>query len=268
MLEGKVALVTGASAGIGLALSKKLAAGGAKVALVARTEATLREAVAALPAGSAEAFPLDVHDLAALEALPRRVVERFGALDIVVNNAGLHRRGPMLGVEPQALGEMVTVNLTAPVVLTRAAVPLLRTPGHVVNVASLAGMVPMQLQATYGATKAGLRAFSLGIRDELLPRGITVSVVSPGPVETAFFLGEIDKVADIAFSQPMSSPEEVADAVLACLRDGTAEIALPWLSGKLCTLGYVAPAVSRALRPLLEKRGARAKQAYRERWQK
>ncbi|MGE5047990.1 MAG: SDR family NAD(P)-dependent oxidoreductase [Deltaproteobacteria bacterium] len=257
-----IALVTGASAGIGLSVARKLGAQGWRVALVARTERTLREAAGLLPAGAAEIFVCDVGDAAACAALPGKVAARMGGLDALVNNAGFHRRGPLLEVDPRDLAAMVAVNLTAPVILTRAAAELMRAGGRIVNVASLAGMVPMRLQATYGATKMGLRAFSRAARDELLPRGITVSVVSPGPVDTGFFGEELERVADIAFSQPMSSADEVADAVLACIREGTPEIALPWLSGKLCTLGYLSPGLARLLRPGLERRGARNKAAY------
>ena len=228
---------------------------------------TLREAVASLPVGSAEAFPLDVADLPAVAALPQKVIERFGALDILVNNAGLHHRGPLLEVDPLKLGDMIVVNFAAPVVLTRAAAPLMRTPGSIVNVASLAGMVPVRHQATYGATKFGLRAFTRASREELAPRGISVSAVSPGPVDTGFFGDEIEKVADVVFSQPMSTADAVADAVMTCIREGRAEIALPWFSGKLCTLGYLSPVLTRALRPMLERKGARAKRAYIERKQ-
>jgi short-subunit dehydrogenase len=219
VLEGKIALVTGASAGIGLAVSKKLAALGARVALVARTEKTLRQAAEQI---KGEPFVLDVKDLAAVADLPQRVVDRMGALDIVINNAGVHHRGPALTVAPLALGEMITVNLAAPVVLSRAAAPFLREGGSIVNVASLAGMVPARYLATYGASKAGLRAFSRALRDELSERGISVSVVSPGPVDTGFFGEEIERVADVVFSQPMSSADEVADAILECIREGTA----------------------------------------------
>lgn len=262
MLEGTIALVTGGSAGIGLATVQKLAAAKARVAVVARTEKTLREAVAALPAGSAEPFAVDVGDLRAVAALPQRVIDRMGALDIVVNNAGLHHRGPMMSIDPLQLADMITVNLSAPVVLTRAAAPLMRAGGVIVNVASLAGMVPARGQAVYGASKFGLRAFSRAAREELLPRRIRVCSVSPGPVDTGFFGEEIERVNDIVFSQPMSTAGEVADAVMACVADGTEEIAVPWLSGKLCTLGYVSPALMRLLRPAMEKKGARAKQRY------
>jgi len=259
MLAQKIALVTGGSAGIGLAAAGRLAARGARVALVARTEKTLHEAAQEL---GGEAFVCNMNDLPSVAALPARVVERMGGLDIVVNNAGLHHRGPLLSIDPLALADMITVNLTAPVVLCRAAVPLLRRPGSIVNVASLAGMVPMPLQVTYGASKAGLRSFSRALRDELAGSGVTVSVVSPGPVDTGFFGEELERVADVVFSQPMSTAEEVAGAIVRCIEEGTREIALPWLSGKLCTLGYLSPALTQLLRPAMEKRGARNKRAY------
>jgi short-subunit dehydrogenase len=262
MRAQKVALVTGGSAGIGLAVARQLSARGTRVALVARTEKTLREAAQQL---GGEAFVCDMNDLPSVCMLPARVVERMGALDIVINNAGLHHRGTVLSIEPLALGDMITVNLAAPVVLCRAAVPLLRNPGSIVNVASLAGMVPMRFQVTYGASKAGLRAFSRALRDELAGSGVTVSLVSPGPVDTGFFGAELERVADVVFSQPMSTAEQVAKAVLHCIDEGTAEIALPWLSGKLCTLGYLSPALTRLLRPVMEKRGARNKRAYIQR---
>jgi short-subunit dehydrogenase len=265
VLEGKIALVTGASAGIGLSVSRKLAAAGARVAMAARTEKTLREAAASLPAGSAEAMVADVKDLAVAEALPRRVAEKFGGLDIVVNNAGLHHRGPMMDLEPLSLAEMVTVNLSAPIVIARAAAPLMQKGGAIVNVASLNGMVPVAGTAVYGATKFGLRAFSRASREELLPRGIRVCCVSPGPVDTGFFDAERERVADITFSQPMSSADEVAEAVMDCIREGTPEIALPRLSAMLCTLGYLSPGLTRLLRPALERRGARNKKAFFER---
>ena len=262
MLDQKIALITGGSAGIGLAVARQLSARGTRVALVARTEKTLRDAAQEL---DGVAFVCDMNDLPSVSALPARVVERMGALDIVVNNAGLHHRGPLLSIEPLALGDMITVNLAAPVVLCRAAVPFLRKPGSIVNVASLAGMVPMPFQVTYGASKAGLRAFSRALGDELAESGATVSLVSPGPVDTGFFGAELERVADVVFSQPMSTAEEVAKAIVRCIDEGTPEIALPWLSGKLCTLGYLSPVLTRLLRPAIEKRGARNKRAYIER---
>lgn len=262
-LSGKVAIVTGASSGIGLSVAQKLCAEGARVALVARTKSKLEEIVQQLGAERALACPLDVADFAALKALPKAVIERFGGLDILVNNAGLNHRGPLLKLTPEQAVEVITVNLSAPIYLTRACAEHLRPGGAIVNVASLAGMVPVHHESAYSASKAGLRAFTRVVEEELAERGITVSTVCPGPVDTPFF-GDIEAVPDLVFSQPMSTADEVADAVIACIARGTAEIAMPALSGKLATLGYLFPPLAKRLRPLLEKRGAEAKRRYIE----
>ncbi len=263
MLAERVALVTGASAGIGLAVCRQLVAAGARVAMVARTARTLEQAAASLGGGDrAVAFALDVGDLAALAQLPERVAVRMGGLDFVVNNAGVHHRGPFATRTPEELVAMVTVNLSAPIVLTRAALPLLPRGGVVVQVASLAGFLPLPDAATYSATKAGLRFFSRAADTELRARGVAVCTVSPGPVDTDFFLAELDRVTPATFSQPMSSADEVAAAVLGCLRSGRQEVALPWASGKLATLAYLSPRLMRLLRPLLERKGGKSKAAY------
>jgi len=230
---------------------------------VARTRERLAAAAAAVGGSDrAVAFPLDVGDLQRLTALPQEVAKRCGRLDFVVNNAGLHHRGPVASRTADELAGMVLVNLAAPIALSRAALPLLPRGGCIVNVASLAGFVPLRDAATYSATKAGLRAFSRALAEELAPSGIAVCAVSPGPVDTDFFLDELDRVTPITFSQPMSTPDQVADAVLRCLRSGRREIALPALSGKLATLGYLSPRFLRLLRPWMERMGARKKAAY------
>jgi short-subunit dehydrogenase len=263
MLADRVALVTGASAGIGLAACRLLVQRGCRVAMVARTPATLAAAAAELGGGErAIPFPLDVGDLDALERLPEQVVARCGRLDHLVNNAGVHHRGPVAQRTPGELAEMVRVNLAAPVVLSRAALPYLPPGGAIVSVASLAGFLPVRDAATYSASKAGLRAFGRALDDELRPRGIRVHSVSPGPVDTGFFLAELDQVTPITFSQPMSTPEQVAAAVIACLEGGRQEVPLPWASGKLATLGYLSPTFLDLLRPVMEKIGRKKKAAY------
>jgi short-subunit dehydrogenase len=131
--------------------------------------------------------------------------------------------------------------------------------GAIVNIASLAGKVPVPSEATYSASKAGLRAFARALDLELNGRGITVSTVCPGPVDTAF-LGDLRAVPDLVFSQPMSTAERVAEAVVLAIESGRREIDIPALSGKLATLAYLSPRLFGALRPLLERRGARNKQ--------
>lgn len=265
-LQGSVTIVTGASSGIGLAVARMLVQAGGRVALVARTRSTLETLAAELGEGAA-AFPLDVGDLSALAELPAAVVARFGRVDAVINNAGLHHRGDMLRHSPQQLADMVTVNLSAPLVLTRAAAEHMPAGGVIVNVASLAGKLGVPGSAVYSGTKAGLRFWALAAAEDLGRRGLAIATVNPGPVDSGFFDGDLDHVTDLTFSQPMRSPEQVAEAVLECLRSGARrpEIDLPFLSGKLSTLGYLSPRLARLLRPALERRGAAAKRRYRAR---
>ena len=261
-LKSRVAVVTGASSGIGLAVCEKLVALGVLVAMVARRKGTLEEHVARLGSDRAAAFPLDVTDFDAVTALPQRVLSHFGRIDILVNNAGLNHRGPILDHSARALADIIDTNLTAPIALTRAAVDKLRAGGAIVNVASLAGMIPVPHEAAYSASKAGLRAFTRSLREEF-PE-LHVATVCPGPVDTGFF-GDISSVPNLVFSQPMSTADQVADAVIACIRGRASEIALPRASGVLATVGYVFPSVATMLRPLLERRGAAAKARYAER---
>lgn len=258
-MQGKVAIVTGASSGIGLAVARLFIERGARVALVARTAATLEQAVAAL-GDAAVAFPLDVQDLAGLEALPGRVVERLGPIDVVVNNAGLNHRGSIDKFTARQLVDIITTNLTAPIVLTRAALPHLRDGGSVIQVASIAGMVPVPGEATYSASKAGLRAFARAVADDLEARNIHVGCVCPGPVDTGF-LGDLEEVPDIVLSQPMISADEVAAEVMRCITERIDEIALPRRSGRLATMAYLMPDFAKRIRPILEKRGARNRRA-------
>jgi hypothetical protein len=259
--NGKVAIVTGASSGIGLAVARKMVERGAKVALVARTKDKLEALASELGRDSAVAFPLDVKDRGGLDALPAKVVARFGRLDVVVNNAGANHRGAVDERSADDLVDIVETNLVAPILLTRAALAHLVRGGVVVNVASLAGKLPVPHEATYCASKAGLRAFSRALDIELHERGIHSRNVNPGPVDTGFF-GDAETVPDLVFSQPMSTAEEVADAVLRAVEGDAQEIDVPALSGKLATVGYLSSRMFLALRPMMEKRGAAAKAKY------
>ena len=257
-----VAIVTGASSGIGLAVAKHWVQRGGKVALVARTKDKLDEAVKDL-GPNAIAFPLDVLDTQALIALPDRVANELGRLDVVVNNAGFNRRGPIERFAPEELAQIVLTNLVAPIILSRAALPRLERGGSIVQIASIAGMVPVPHEAAYSASKAGLRAFSRAVAYELEERGIHVGCVCPGPVDTGF-LGDLEEVPDIVLSQPMVSADDVAVEVMRCIDERAEEIAIPAKSGRLATAGYLLPAFAKKLRPVLEKRGAKNRIALLE----
>lgn len=269
MLQRKIALVTGGSSGIGLSLARRLVQAGASVALVARTREKLESAADALrrepnvQAGTSRVMTLaaDVADRAALDRLPQAVVDALGGLDIVVNNAGVNHRGLAMGHSPAELAQIIDVNLTAPVYLSRRALDVLRPGGAIIQISSLAGKVPFAEQATYSASKSGLRFFSRALAEELESRDIHVLCVNPGPVDTDFF-EDVRKASDITFSQPMSTADEVADATLRGLALKLTEVDLPQASGWLATLGYLSPGLKRALRPMLARRGARNKEQY------
>jgi short-subunit dehydrogenase len=260
----RVAVVTGASSGIGRAVARDFAKRGVRVAIVARSADRLDALVTELGPQRAASFPLDVTDRAAVQALPDRVKQRWGRLDILVNNAGANYRGPFLDRTPEELLAILETNLVAPVLLTRAALPLMNPDGIVVNVASLAGKVPVPHEAAYSASKAGLRAFGRALHTELGLHGarIRVASVCPGPVDTGFLGEDLSKVPDLVFSQPMSTAEEVAAAVAEVIERGLQERDVPALSGKLATLGYLSPRVFGALRPAFEKLGARNKARF------
>jgi short-subunit dehydrogenase len=258
---GKVALITGGSSGVGLALAKLLVKRGARVMLVARSADALQKAAAALGAERASWVALDVADRAALVELPKRVVRELGRLDLLVNNAGVNHRGALLERSAAEVTQIIEVNLLAPILLTQAALPFLGPGSAVLNVASLAGKVPVPHEASYSASKAGLRAFSRALEVELAARAIQVTTVCPGPVDSGF-IADVAHVPNLVFSQPISSCEQVAEAALAALEAGVREIDVPALSGKLATVGYLFPALMTKLRPALERRGAINKRRY------
>jgi short-subunit dehydrogenase len=266
--QDKTVIITGASAGIGAEAARRFIDEGAKVVLAARgAEGLDRVAGELKERGEVLTVSMDVTDRAACQGLLERAVATFGAIHVLVNNAGFNRRGAVEEYEADDLARVVDVNLRAPVVLSRLVLPHLRMAGGgaIVNVASIAGKIPLADEAVYSATKFGLRAFSRAMAEEMAGTGITVSLVSPGPVETGFILDELDSVPDIVLSQPMSTAAEIAELILASAADGKVERTAPALSGYLATLGYLFPVVRRLLMPVMERRGRQVKERYRQR---
>ena len=268
VFKGKTVIITGASAGVGAACARAFANHKANLVLCARGQAGLDTIAEELSAQcSVLTVAMDVSNTDQCLALLTKAEAEFGRVDVLINNAGMHSRGDIEKVKPADVAAMVDINLRAPLVLSCAALPFIKKSdgGAVVMVGSLAGMAPLQGAATYSATKSGLRAFAYALADELQDTDINVGVVSPGPIDTGFIMSEIDNVEDIVFSQPMSSAEEVADAVLSIARGEKAEIAMPAASGRLVTLSYLFPALRRLLRPKLYAKGRKNKDKYRNR---
>ena len=257
-------IITGASAGIGAEAARLFAQEGANLVIAARGEAKLEEVARRLEAQGARvlAVPTDVADVDACERLIERTVEVFGGIDVLVNNAGMHARGEVDAQSARTLGQMIDVNLRGPVVLSRFALSYLRVGrGSIVNVASLAGRLPLPGSAVYSSTKFGLRVLSFAMAEELRGSNVKISVVSPGPVATDFILND-PAVTDLTFSQPMSTAEDIAEAILACAVDGKAERVCPASSAPLTTLAYLAPSIARTLRPMLKRKGRKARKRY------
>ena len=266
--KNKTVIITGASAGVGAATARTFAQLGANLVLVARGQTALdviTEELAEIT--SVINIAMDINDAIANENLLIKAAQTFGSVDVLINNAGLHHRGDVTLNQASDLAKMVDVNLRAPIQLSCLILPYLKQAGGgaIVNVGSLAGRTPLQGAATYAATKAGLRAFTYSLADELQNTGIYVGVVSPGPIDTGFIMSEIDQVEDIVFSQPMSTAQQVADAIVSVARGEKTEISLPKISGWLTTISYLFPTLRKALRPALYRKGGKMKTQYKKR---
>ncbi|WP_049901511.1 SDR family NAD(P)-dependent oxidoreductase [Halococcus agarilyticus] len=187
-LDGKAALVTGASSGIGAATAEALAAEGASVSLAARRTDRLDELAERIEAsgGNALAITADVTEEADIEAMIETTTDAFGGLDVLVNNAGVMLLAPVERADADDWRRMVSVNLTGLMNTTRAALPALREDeaGHVVNISSDARRGPGAGFGAYAATKAGVSTFAESLREEVADDGVRVTTVEPGATDT------------------------------------------------------------------------------------
>src|SRR5438045_1091788 len=216
-LKSKVALVTGGSRGIGLAIARALMAEGAQVAITGKSAAHLSSArpeIERAGPGKVETLQADVRAYADVERALAAVVARFGGLDIVVNNAGVGIFVDVADMTPEQWNEVLDTNLTGVFHVCHAAIPHLRRRGggFIINISSLAGKNAFTTAAAYCASKAGLNAFSEALMQELRYDNIRVSYVMPGSVATGF-TGDESKGADWKIA-----PDEVADVVMGLLR--------------------------------------------------
>ena len=187
-LEGRIALVTGASQGIGRACALALAKAGATVALAARNEAKLADVKAEIEAagGTAEAFALDVASEESIQAGAKAILAKYGKVEILVNNAGITRDKLVMQMKREDWDDVVATNLTGSFLLTQALLrPMLKNRwGRIIGISSVVGRTGQAGQVNYAATKAGLIGMSRALAREVATRGITVNVVAPGYIET------------------------------------------------------------------------------------
>jgi 3-oxoacyl-[acyl-carrier protein] reductase len=219
-LTGKVAVVTGASRGIGRAIATALAAQGATVVAAARGDHANAVAAELTAQGHrAEAVALDVTDAAAVERLPGLVVERHGRIDIIVSNAGIARDQLLMRMKREDWDAVLATNLTATFGLAQAAMrPMLKQKGgRIIAISSVVGQMGNAGQSNYAASKAGLIGFAKALAREVASRGITVNVVAPGMIDTDMTKAisektQIDWAAQIPLGR-LGAPGDVAAAV-------------------------------------------------------
>lgn len=223
LLDGKTALVTGASRGIGRAIALRLAAEGARVAInYAGNVKAAEEVKAAIEAagGTAILCRADVADSAAVEAMVADVAKEFGAIDILVNNAGITRDTLLMRMKDEDFAKVLDTNLKGVFYCTKAVAKLMmkKRAGRIINMASVVGLVGNAGQTNYAAAKAGVIGFSKSAAKELASRGITVNAVAPGFIGTDMTADLPESVKEKALSDiPLGKagqPEDVANAVL------------------------------------------------------
>lgn len=224
-LRGRTAIVTGATGGLGGPIARALVDAGMNVVLVARSSDPLKSLASEL---GAVPFPADVTNGRAVERLIRFTLERFGAIDLLVNNAGVETYYPFHLLDPAAIRRSFDLNATAPAILARLVLPhmLEQGRGHIVNIGSTAGKHGPACGAAYGASKAALIAFTQALRMEYRPRGVSASVVCPGFVRGDGMYARM--CADAGRQVPAvvgtTSAKAVARAVLKSVRRDLPEV--------------------------------------------
>ncbi len=229
-LDGRVAVITGASRGIGFAAARKLAQYGARCVLVSRKLQDLETAAQQIndTGGQAQAMACHTGYQDQIEAMYNRVAESYGRLDILVNNAATNPHfGEMLSADEGIWDKTLDVNLKGPFFMIKHAVPIMKDKGAVVNVSSVNAVSPGIFQGIYSATKAALVNMTQTLARELAPKGIRVNALLPGLTDTKFSSAIIssEEICQFAVSQiPMgryASPEEMAGAVLYLVSDAS-----------------------------------------------
>jgi len=234
-LRGVRALVTGASSGIGRVLARRLADGGARVALVARRESPLREVAAEIEAagGQALVLPCDVAERESVDASARRACDEFGGIDLLVNNAGYGHHRRFLDWDVADMERMMRVNYFGALYFTKALLPQMveRGSGWIVFVSSVAGRIASPEESAYAASKFAMAGLAAALSIEVEDDGVHVLTVNPGVIRTPFFDEEaLARMPPVAKRQ-FVSPERLVDAIVAALAAGKREITFPrWIA--------------------------------------
>lgn len=253
--QNKVVLVTGGSAGLGLAIAQAFAAAGAHVAIAARNAERLQAAVASMPAarpGDVISIEADITCQSDVDRMIAQTVTAFGRVDVLVNNAGQSMRGEVLTTPPEDFLRLFEMNLVSLVRCTQAAAPqLVATRGHIVNIGSLASKSTSRYLGAYPASKFAVAAFSQQLRQELGPQGVHTLLVCPGPLqrddmgdryaEQSANLPEAAKQPGAGVRLKGITPDTLASLILRACERRRAELVVPWRAKLLFAIAQLSP---------------------------
>lgn len=250
-LQGKVVLITGASSGFGEEAARLFAKEGCKVVLAARRLEKLQQLAAEIQneGGEAIAIPVDVNQKAEIEVMVQTALDLYERIDILFNNAGFGAMDWFEELEPErSIQTLINVNLTGTMLVTRAVLPDMidRGAGHIINMASVAGLIAAPLITTYSASKYGVRAFTDALRREVGPLGIHVSGIYPGPAETEFgshlrknrMRETVNKIIDLRMTS-----KYVARRVVDVAKRPRRSLVIPWWFRIITTFDMLFPVV-------------------------
>lgn len=257
MVKDKIIVITGASSGIGVLTARKLAERGAVPVLCARSPEKLQMVSGAIH-GLHGRYVMDVTDEKSVNDTVAGIMERYGRIDVLVNNAGFGRFKPFIDAPVSDFAEMMETNYMGVVRCTKAAVPhmMARGQGHIVNIASMAGKIGTPKSTGYTASKHAVLGLTNALRHELRGSGIFVSAVNPGPIDTPFF-----EQADPGGSYVMNvrrfmmTADKVAGHIVRIIERPRAELDLPWLASAGIKLYHLFPRLAdRIAGPMLDRK--------------
>lgn len=242
--QGRTALVTGASSGIGRQLALRLAKEGARVALVARRESELESLAAEIRAQSGEAIvlPCDVSNAAEVAATAKQALEQLGSIDILVNNAGYGGHSTFLDWDMEDIERLMRVNYFGALYFTKALLPQMvdRKTGWLVFISSVSGRIASPEKAAYAATKFAMTGFAEALSMEVEPSGVHLLTVYPGVIDTPFFSDQMLSKMSQKTRDSMAKPDGLVEAIVNGLAKGKREVTYP---GGLA-MGYVVRALA------------------------
>ncbi len=237
-LDGKVIVVAGATSGIGLKVSQLLYAAGAHVIISGRTEMSLPNIFDTSSSGIIF-IKKDLRNLIEWEKLYKSVLDRFQRIDVLINCVGMLKPGHFESLNEKDIENNIRTNLLSIVFGTKAILPFFKIQnyGHIINVGSLGGIIPMPFETIYSATKFGVRGFCLSLSNELKKSGIKISLLSSGPVSTRMLdLESMDENSSISFVNKIYTTEQVARQIIKLIKKPKIEVILPRFSGSIASL--------------------------------